>query len=197
MRRRATLLLAVVLVTAACGSPDPNSIAGQARSGNRTGYVSGDGTVSLTSIKNRKAPLAVAGTTLDGEHWALSDERGKIVVLNVWGSWCGPCVKEAPELQRAWEKLRTETPGVVFMGLDFKEGPEAGRAFENAYGITYPSLAYDDGRPALGLNGLAPTVPTTLILDTQGRVAARILGATTASTLIGLVQDVALESPAP
>lgn len=194
MRYSAISLLAVVLLTA-CGAPDPGSVAGEAGGGTRGGYVSGDGTISLTSIANRTSPLTVAGTTLDGDVWSLAGEEGKVVVLNVWGSWCGPCVKEAPELQSAYQKTRTGLPEVVFMGLDFKEGPEAGRAFEKAQGITYPSLAFDDGRPALGLRGLAPTVPTTLVLDTRGRVAARILGATTANTLVGLIQDVVAETP--
>lgn len=193
MKRTAATVVAALLL-AACGSAQQQSIAEQARAGDRKGYVSGDGTVSQTAPKNRRAPFEVSGTTLAGESWSLQQDRGEVVVLNVWGSWCGPCVKEAPELQKAWTSFQAKKLPVVFMGMDFKEGPEAGRAFEKAYGITYPSLAYDDGRPVLGLGGQAPAVPTTLVMDRQGRLAGRILGATTSGTLTGLVEDTLAES---
>ena len=184
------MLVASAILLSACGSAQQQSIAEQARSGDRKGYVSGDGTVSQIASKDRRAPLKVSGQTLEGRRWSLEDGRGKVVVLNVWGSWCGPCVKEAPELQRAWMSLQERRLPVQFMGMDFKEGPEAGRAFEKAYGITYPSLAFDEGRAVLALGGQAPAVPTTLVLDRQGRVAGRILGATTSKTLVALVEDV-------
>lgn len=193
MKRTAAVIVAALLLTG-CGSAQQQSIAEQARSGDRKGYVSGDGTVSQIPPKDRRLPLELSGTTLEGQSWSLQQDRGKVVVLNVWGSWCGPCVKEAPELQKAWRTFQSRKAAVVFMGMDFKEGPEAGRAFEKANGITYPSLAYDDGQPVLGLGGQAPAVPTTLVLDRQGRIAGRILGATTAATLTGLVEDVLAES---
>ena len=193
MKKTATVVVATALVLVACGSAEQQSIAEQARSGDRKGYVSGDGTVSQTASKDRRPPLKVSGETLEGRTWHLEDDRGKVVVLNVWGSWCGPCVKEAPELQSAWSSLKQRRVPVQFMGMDFKEGPEAGRAFERAYGITYPSLAFDGGRAVLGLGGQAPAVPTTLVLDRQGRVAGRILGATTSKTLVALVEDVLAE----
>jgi len=118
-----------------------------------------------------------------------------VVVLNMWGSWCGPCVAEAPDLQKAWTQLKGQGKPVQFIGLDFKEGPEAGLAFERKYQISYPSLAYDDGRHVLSLQGKAPTVPTTLILDRQGRIGARVLGRTTAATVTGLVDDILTETP--
>jgi thiol-disulfide isomerase/thioredoxin len=195
MRRVATAAatLALSALLAACGS-DPNSIAAQARSGDGKGFVSGDGSIERTAVDRRDAQLKLQGTTLDGRPWSLSQDAGKVVVLNMWGSWCGPCVAEAPALQKAWTQLKGQGATVDFIGLDFKEGPEAGVAFERKYQITYPSLAYDGGRPALALQGKAPTVPTTLILDRQGRVAARVLGQTTTATLTGLVDDVLAES---
>jgi thiol-disulfide isomerase/thioredoxin len=179
---------------AACGS-DPNSIAAQARSGDGKGFVSGDGSIERTAVDRRGVPLTLQGKTLDGRPWSLSQDAGKVVVLNVWGSWCGPCVAEAPALQRAWTQLKAQGKPVDFIGLDFKEGPEAGVAFERKYQITYPSLVYDGGRPVMALQGKAPAVPTTLVLDRKGRIAARILGQTTTATLTGLVDDVLAESP--
>ncbi len=186
----ATLALSALL--AACGSV-PNSIAAQARSGNGKGYISGDGSIERTAIDRRDAPLALQGTTLEGRPWARLHTAGEVVVLNMWGSWCGPCVAEGPDLQKAWTQLKAQGKPVQFMGLDFKEGPEAGLAFERKYQITYPSLAYDGGRPVLALQGKAPAVPTTLILDRQGRIAARVLGQTTTDTVTGLVDDVLAE----
>jgi thiol-disulfide isomerase/thioredoxin len=124
---------------------------------------------------------------------------GAVVVLNVWGSWCGPCVAEAPELEKAWTQLPQQGQPVQFVGLDFKEGPEAGLAFQRRYGVSYPSLRFDGGRPVQGLQGLqgkAPTVPTTLVLDGSRRIAGRILGQTNAATLTGLVADVLAQEQA-
>lgn len=186
-------MLLLATASTACGSQDPNSIAAQARSGDQKGFVAGDGSVRQYAPANRDPALALRGTTLEGAAWDLAQWRGTVVVVNMWGSWCGPCVEEAPQLQKAWTSYSSKRAQVRFIGLDFKEGPEAGRAFERAYGITYPSLAYDDGAPALGLRGLAPTVPTTVVLDKDGQVAARVLGATTATTLSELVDDVLTE----
>jgi thiol-disulfide isomerase/thioredoxin len=194
-RRGTAASLFTLLLLSACGV-EPDSVAAQARSGDRQGYVAGDGSVQRTSPDRRDAPLVVRGTTLEGNAWELSAQRGKVVVMNVWGSWCGPCLQEAPELESAWTRLSASRP-VQFMGLDFREGPEAGAAFQRVNKITYPSLVYDGGAPVLGLRGLAPTVPTTLVIDAQGRVAARVLGATTAATLTGLVEDVLAEGATP
>lgn len=197
MKQTAAVVVATTLLLAGCGSAEQQSIAQQARSGDRKGYVSGDGTVSQIPAADRRPPLRLSGTTLDGGEWSLKDDEGQVVVLNVWGSWCGPCIKEAPELEAAWKTVQARRMPVRFMGLDFKEGPEAGRAFENAYGISYPSLAYDGGRAVLALGGQAPAVPTTLVLDRQGRIAGRILGATTAQTLIAVVEDALTEDGTP
>ena len=182
----------LALGVAACGS-DPNSVAAQARSGDRKGFISGDGSVERIAAGRREAALSLKGTTVDGKPWSMDQARGKVLVVNVWGSWCGPCVAEASDLQKAWSGYSTAGKPVQFLGLDFKEGPDAGAAFLRSRGITYPSLAYDGGLPVLALRGKAPTVPTTLVLDTRGRIAARVLGPVDPSTLKGLVDDVLAE----
>lgn len=191
--RTVTALAALLTVGLAGCSADTNSIAAQANSGDRKGFVSGDGSVERIAPAKRDQPLDLTGTTLTGSAWALSDVRGKAVVLNVWGSWCGPCVAEAGDLQKAWKHYSQAHQPVQFIGMDFKEGPEAGAAFLRARGVTYPSLAYDGGAPVLALRGKAPTVPTTLVLDGEGRIAARVLGQVSTSTLTGLVDDVLAE----
>ena len=191
-RAAAGVVVAATALLTGCSS-DPNSVAAQARAGDRKGYVSGDGTVQQIAQDKRRAPLVVTGTTLDGEAWSSVQDRGQVLVLNVWGSWCGPCVKEAPVLQRVYAKTQRDKSPVTFMGLDVKESPQSAAAFVRSRGITYPSLAFDGGKPLLGLSGQAPTVPTTIILDSQGRLASRVLGPLSESTLTGLIHDALLE----
>jgi thiol-disulfide isomerase/thioredoxin len=190
--RKGALLLAAglvtVTVTAACSS-DPNSVEQQARAGDRKGYVAGDGSIEQLAVSERGAPLTLSGTTLDGAPWSLADRAGKVVVVNVWGSWCPPCIEETPALQKAWEKVQAQGKPVDFIGLDKLESPVTGLAFQKANHVTYPSLAYDGGVPILSLQGKASATPTTLVLDPQGRIAARVSGPITTTTLLGLIDD--------
>lgn len=179
-------------LTAACSS-DPNSVADQARSGDRKGYVAGDGSIEQLPPGERGDPVVLSGTTLEGQPWHIADRAGTVLVVNVWGSWCPPCIEETPALQKAWEKVQAEGRPVDFVGLDKLESPETGRAFLEAKGVTYPSLAYDGGVPILALQGKAAATPTTLVLDPQGRIAARVSGPVSTSTLLGLIDDVLAE----
>ena len=147
--------------------------------------------------RDRKALEVVAGLDdplVDGGSWDSASARGEVVVVNVWGSWCAPCVAEAPDLQKVWADLQADKVPVTFMGIDFREDPARGAAFAKKSGITYPSLTDESGVLILALQGKAPTVPTTLVLDTDGRIAARVNGPVGASTLRGLVDDVVAES---
>jgi len=178
----------LVTVTAAC-SADPDSVEEQARSGDRKGYVAGDGSIEQLTASERGEPVRLTGTTLEGEPWSLADRAGSVVVVNVWGSWCPPCIEETPALQKTWERVRSEDRKVDFIGLDKLEGPETGLAFQKANKVTYPSLAYDGGLPILALQGKASATPTTLVLDAEGRIAARVSGPVTTTTLLGLIDD--------
>jgi thiol-disulfide isomerase/thioredoxin len=198
--RRATLRWAAVLaagalvtVTTACSS-DPNSIAEQAKAGDRKGYVSGDGTIEQLRPEQRGNTVALTGTTLEGEPWTMKGKEGTVLVVNVWGSWCPPCIEETPDLQEAWEEVQGKKLDVEFIGLDIQEAPESGLAFQKANGVTYPSLAYDGGVPLLALQGKVQATPTTLVLDTEGRIAARVSGPVSKATLLGLVDDVVAET---
>ena len=183
--------VAIVLGAAAC-SDDPNSIAAQAKAGDQKGYVSGDGAVETIPQADRAEPVELRGELLDGTAWDSASARGEVLVVNVWGSWCAPCVAEAPDLQEVWEGLEAEDAPVQFIGINFREDPARGAAFEKKAGTTYPSLSDEasGGVLILALEGKAPTVPTTLVLDTEGRIAARVNGPVSASTLRGLVDDV-------
>ena len=192
-RRWAGGLVALALLVGAAGcSQDPNSVAAQAKAGDQKGYVSGDGAVETIPEADRGEPVELSGKLLDGSAWDSASARGQVLVLNVWGSWCAPCVAEAPDLQKVWDDLQADSAPVRFMGIDFREDPARGAAFARKAGITYPSLSDEasGGTLILALQGKAPTVPTTLVLDTEGRIAARVSGPVSASTLRGLVDDV-------
>lgn len=180
---------ALSLALSACSS-DANSVAAQARSGDNKGFISGDGSIERLAPEKRSAPLTLSGTTFEGTPWKVADARNKVLVLNVWGTWCGPCVVEMPDLQKVWSQMSAAGKPVQFMGIDYRDEVETARAFLRANKITYPSLVDDGGRTLLALRGKANATPTTLVLDRQGRIAARVSGPVTASTLSGLVTDV-------
>ena len=191
----AACALGLSLLTAACND-DANSVASQAMAGDGKGYVAGDGTVEQLAVADRGAAVSLGGTTVDGKAWSTAaDAPGKVVVLNVWGSWCAPCVDETPHLQQVWQSYSTAGKPVAFVGIDIKESAATAAAFLKANSVTYPSLSDSGsgGQPMLALQGKAAATPSTLVLDRQGRIAARVLGATTVSTLTGLVDDVLAE----
>ena len=180
---------ALSLALSACSS-EANSVAAQARSGDNKGYISGDGSIERLAPEKRSAPLTLSGTTFEGTPWKVADAKNKVLVLNVWGTWCGPCVVEMPDLQKVWSQMSAAGKPVQVMGIDYRDEVETARAFLRANKITYPSLVDDGGRTLLALRGKANATPTTLVLDRQGRIAARVSGPVTASTLSGLVTDV-------
>jgi len=185
--------LAVSLVALSACSADNGSIADEARSGNRQGYVSGDGSIETIAAAKRGRPVELSGETLDGDAWSTADARGKVVVLNVWATWCPPCEAEAPELKKAAEAVAADGKPVVFMGINTRDNAASGRATIKRQGIPYPSLDDREGLMVLALQGKAPTPPTTLVLDRQGRIASRVVGEVTAPTLTGLVDDALAE----
>lgn len=188
-RAGAAVALAALLALAGC-SGESSSLAEQAQAGDNKSYVSGDGEIVRYAVADRLEPLDVSGETLTGEQWSLEDHRGSVVVLNKWGSWCPPCVKETPDLVEAWAEIQAMEAPVTMVGLNFRESPQTGAAFAERSGMTYPSLSDEDGILPLELQGRAQATPTTLILDTEGRIAAAVAGPLTKATLLGLVDDV-------
>ena len=154
--------------------------------------------IGLTSfpVAERQTLPEISGTTLLGEELALSSFVGKVLVINVWGSWCAPCRAEAPILARI--SKATFSSGVRFVGIDVRDNVGAARAFERSYGITYPSLFDADGTVLLRLSGIIPVsaVPSTVVVDPARRVAARVVGKIDEKTLRGLITDV-LAEPGP
>jgi thiol-disulfide isomerase/thioredoxin len=180
-------LVAFALV-AGCSSSGGGSQSGT----NTTRFVSGSGTVTSMSPGERRTAPALSGKDLDGKPVQLSDYRGKIVVLNVWGSWCPPCRKEAPDLAAAAAALRPK--GVEFLGINTRDLTEQpAQAFVRRFKVPYPSIFDPDGEQLLGFRDTLPpsAIPSTLVIDRQGRVAARILGSVSRRTLEQLTGDVA------
>lgn len=178
-------LLATLLLAAGCSGPSLSS-------GGEQGFVTSDGSVSVLEVSERKVPDGeVAGETVDGEPVALADYAGDVVVMPVWGSWCAPCIAEAPMLADAARDLSDD--GVSFLGINNRDYDEASaRRFAENFDIPYPSLYDPEGNLLLNFRETLPplAVPTTVVIDAEGRVAARIIGKTDASTLYGVVEDV-------
>ena len=163
------------------------------RSAGQEGYVGVRGNLTQIAPADRVLLPAVSGTGLDGEPLSTEDFRGKVLVVNVWGSWCAPCRAEAPALQRASEATRDRAQ---FLGITTRDNdPAQARAFVRAFGIGYPSIYDPDGKALLVFAGTLPpsAIPSTLIIDEQGRLAARVLGEISELTLVTMVDEVAAE----
>lgn len=183
--RRLIPLIASVWLLAACGS------GAAAQGGADTAFVAGDGSIVLIAPDERGPAPDLVGPTLEGGEFRLSDYLGEVVVLNVWASWCAPCRAEAPALEAVWREVRDD--GVQFVGLDTRDTKEAALAFVDAYDVTYPNVMDPDGRLQLLFSDTLPpqAIPSTLVVDREGRVAGRILGRVTEATLTALIEDVA------
>ena len=138
----------------------------------------------------RGVPVDIGGRDLTGAPVDTAALRGRPLVLNVWGSWCAPCRTEAPVLRTVSAEYAGR--GVRFLGINVKDNPAAATAFERRYDISYASLDDQSGKATLALSRYLPAsvVPATLVLDAEGRVAARVLGAVEASTLRALLDAV-------
>ena len=144
----------------------------------------------------RQRPAPFTARLLDGGQFDSEDLRGRVAVLNVWGSWCGPCRLEAPDLVKVAGEFGTR---VRFLGINVRDSPAAARAFERSFQVPYPSIHPDDSAEALLAFGgalVAAAVPSTVVLDAEGLIAARVVGRVDDDTLRGLVRDLLRESRA-
>ena len=157
-------------------------------------YVPGKGNVTEVALGDREDPVEVSGDTVQGDRLDLADLRGQVVVVNVWWSLCGPCRTEMPMLVEAEADLPADE--TAFVGINIRDAaPENAAAFERDLGVDYPSI-YDPGSETLDEFGRyrPSSMPSTAILDRDGRVAALISGAIPSrSTLTTLVEDLLAE----
>ena len=166
---------AVILLLLAGCSADP--LAAQYESGTNQNYISGDGTLTVIAAEDRGDPIAFETQTDAGEPVTSADYEGDVVVINFWYAACPPCRVEAPDLEALHQEFDGE--GASFLGVNVRDQAETAAGFEKEFGISYPSVIdANDGNMLLAFAGaVAPNaVPTTIVLDKQGRVAARFLG---------------------
>ena len=187
MRKVGATSLAIIslLLISGCSS---GSIANNSDSG----FISGNGATVLVSPQDRGEVINLSGETLDGGQLDIANWRGAPVVINLWASWCGPCRSEAADLENVY--LEFKDSSVEFLGLNTRDGLAAAKAFSARFKTSYPSIQDKDGQLTLVFGNLGPAAtPSTLILDSKGRVAARILGPTTQSQL-RVVLEAVIES---
>ena len=160
------------------------------------GYIEGDGTVTILPAAERDAAPEFGGPLLGGGQFELADAVGDVVVLNVWGSWCPPCRKEARDLQALSEALGDL--GVRFVGINVRDNETDARRFEQEFGVTYPSVVDENGSRLLAFRDTLPptSIPSTLVVDREGMVAASVIGPITEASLRDLVADIAAEGDA-
>ncbi|ALE07212.1 thiol-disulfide isomerase [Arthrobacter sp. ERGS1:01] len=182
-------VLAVAL--AACTAKDPLAV--QANAGDNKNYIAGDGSVSEFGVSSRSKPVEFTGKLFDGSTVNASTFPGHVTILNFWYAACAPCRKEAPDLQALHAEY--EAAGVKFYGVNVRDEKATAEAFERNFGLSYQSVADKDGGVLLSMTKFVPpnAVPTTLVLDKQGRVAARILGEADKSTLKSLIESALAE----
>lgn len=167
--------VAVSLLLAGCSTND--GLANQYRSGSGQGYIAGDGTVSEFPAGQRGEPVSFEGKLPDGTTVSSKDYAGDVLVVNFWYAGCPPCRVEAPDLEALSQKYKAD--GVSFLGVNLYDTASTAASFEKDKGITYPSvLDRDTGSVLLAFSKTVPpkATPTTIVVDKQGRVAARILG---------------------
>ncbi|MFP8959805.1 TlpA family protein disulfide reductase [Streptomyces nanhaiensis] len=169
----ATAAVACALLLSGCGGDGGQ----QQSSGSGKNYVEGTGAVTRVKPADREPAPELSGETVDGKRLDVADYRGEVVVLNVWGSWCPPCRAEMPHLVKVAEE--TEDQGVRFVGINTRDLDRVpAQRFEDEYEVPYPSLYDPSGKlllrfPKGSLNPQA--IPSTLVLDREGRIAARAL----------------------
>jgi len=181
-RAVAALVVSSVLALTGCSSQEGTG---------DSGYISGDGAITQRAVAEREQPIELSGEDLSGAPLDLADFRGTPVVVVVWGSWCPPCVAEAPDVVAAAERLGADAQ---FVGINLRDGdPAQAQAFERNHDVPFPSFYSPDGREMLAFEGvLTPrSIPAFVVLDEEGRVAASINGGLpSTTTLVDLVEDV-------
>lgn len=192
-RSRAALLsagaAALALTLSACAG------GGIEGGGGQTGFITGSDGIATVKKGDRDTAPDLSGKTIDGEQLDLSAYKGKIIVLNVWGSWCAPCRAEAPNLAKVSKDLADE--GVQFVGINTRDtSTRPAVAFEEQYKVEYPSLYDPTGKLLLRFEkgSLNPQlIPSTLVIDREGKLAARTQQALSEEKLRKMLQPILAE----
>jgi len=163
--------------------------------GGDTNFIMGADGISTAKQGDRGAAPDLSGKTVDGGQLDVADYKGKVVVLNVWGSWCPPCRAETPNLVKVAKE--TAAKGVQFVGINTRDASiSLPRAFEEEQGVPYPSLYDPTGKLMLRFKKgtLNPqTIPSTIVIDRDGKIAARTLQALSEDKLHEMLDPVLAE----
>lgn len=156
-------------------------------------FISGDGSATVFDAGEREPVPDVEGTTFEDEDLALSDYEGEILVVNVWASWCGPCRSEQPVLDEVHQEYADL--GVEFLGVNIKDNRTAAEAYTENKGVAYPSLYDQPGEVPQAFRETVPprAIPSTLVIDPEGDIAARVIGPTTYGQLTDLLNPLVTE----
>lgn len=193
-RRRVVAAVSVatagVLVLAGCSSSADSGTAESGNDDSNTRYIEGDGSTTSFAPDERDPAPDVEDETLDGETVSLDDYEGTVLVLNMWASWCGPCRAESDALNEVYTDHKGD--GVDFLGINIKDDRTAAESFEENQGIDYPSLYDQPGKIPQAFRDTVPpkAIPSTLVLDRQGRIASRVIGPVNYNKLSNLVASV-------
>jgi len=178
MKKFAPAFLALLLLTG-CS----NGGASQAEES----FISGDGAVTFIKKSNRIKAPKISGMTLMGTDYNF--DGGKVAVVNVWASWCSPCRAEEPALSA----LARKYSDVEFIGILTRDNPVNAEAFSRKRNIPYPTLIDDSILVGFRKSLPANAIPSTVVIDETGKVAARISGAVTVASLTDLIERVSAE----
>lgn len=177
--KKTSLVLAALLLLTGCS----NGGASKAQES----FIAGSGAVTKIKAGSRIDAPAISGMTLNGNTFTVT--KGKVAVINVWASWCSPCRAEEPTLSA----LSRKYSDVQFIGILTRDNPVNAEAFARKRGTPYPTLIDDSILIGFRKSLPANAIPTTVVIDRQGRVAARISGGVTVASLSQLIEEVSAE----
>lgn len=188
--------LAATLAFAGCSS-EADTLGQQWEEGSDKGFIEGDGSTLSIQPGSRTEPVEFSGVTEFGDEFGHADTLGSVTVVNFWYAGCPPCRAEAPDLVEVYDEFAPQ--GVEFIGVNTRDQSAQAVQFAEQFGIEYPSImdAAEDRAVQRAFAGQVPlnAVPTTLVLDAEGRVAHRILGQlAAASQLRTLINETLAES---
>ncbi len=180
----ATLAGALVVLAAACAAPADDT----------EGYSSEDGSTNTWPAGSRTGPVELSGQDVEGAGQDVASWRGDVVLINTWYAACPPCRAEAGDLVALADDYAAD--GLHVIGVNATDSGPTAAAFQREFGVGYPTILDTSGAATAALQGVVPVnaVPTTVLLDRQGNVAARILGRVDPSTVRTIVDDLLAES---
>jgi peroxiredoxin len=191
---RRVLVAAVGVLAAVLAGCTTGSDAVDVSNGGEFRFVAGTPDGEVIDEANRAAAPAFTGELLDGSDFDSSTLSGDIVVINFWGSWCAPCRVETPEFQQVYDEVSSD--GVSFLGINVKDDRQRAQAFLDDKGITFPSVFDPRGEVALAFRDFpANAIPSTIVLDRDGRVAAVYVAVVDGDELRRVIETLDGEQP--